>query len=76
MSLVPTTFASLHGGMANWGLIDWIIVVIALAGAIAVAWVVLDYLGLKIPPVFIKIFWIVLLVIVAIVAVHFIVSVM
>ncbi len=62
------------GGIATWGIVHWIVVIIAVIGAIAVLYVFLDWMGFKIPPQMIKIFWICVAVVVSILAIKFIAS--
>ena len=62
------------GGVSSWGLMEWIIAIIVLAAAIAIMWVALNKFGITIPDWAVKIFWICVVAVVAIVAIHFIMS--
>ncbi len=57
-----------------WSIGDWLIAILILAGIIAVAYVVLGVLEVKIPDWAVKIFWIVLAVAVGIIAIRFILT--
>ncbi len=57
--------------VASYTLIHWIIVAIVIAGIIGIALVVIRQTGIVIPDWVITIFWIVLVVVVAIVAIKF-----
>ena len=57
-----------------FGLIQWIIVAIVLAGIIGIAAVIIRQSGIAIPGFVITIFWIVLAVVVGVVAIKFLAS--
>jgi hypothetical protein len=52
-------------------LVDWIVVIIVLAGIVGIAYVVAQQAGLVVPPFLVQILWIVLAVVVAVVAITF-----
>ena len=60
--------------MRNWSLMQWIVAVIIIAGCIAILYIVLPQLGVSIPGWVISIFWVCLVVVVAIAAIRFLMS--
>lgn len=65
---------ALIGQMAAWGLAQWAIAIIVLAGIIGIVMVVTKQMGVPIPPFIIKILWIILAVIIGVLAVKFLMS--
>ncbi len=57
--------------IAGYGLIQWVIVAIVLAGIIGIAMVVVRQTGIGVPDWVFQILWIVLVVVVAVVAIRF-----
>jgi hypothetical protein len=57
---------------AGWSWLKIIILIIVIAGCIAIMYVALQQMGIMIPPFMITIFWIVLVVVVAIFAIKLI----
>ncbi len=57
--------------IAGYGLIQWIVIAIVLAGVIGIAMIAIKAAGIDIPGWVIQILWIVLVVIVAVVAIKF-----
>ncbi len=57
--------------IAGYGLIQWIVIAIVLAGVIGIAMIAIRAAGIDIPGWVIQILWIVLVVIVAVVAIKF-----
>lgn len=57
-----------------WSIGDWLIAIIALAGAIAVTYIILGVFEVKIPDWIVKIFWVVLAVAIGIIAIRFILN--
>ncbi len=57
--------------LAGYGLIQWIVIAIVLAGVIGIAMIAIKAAGIDIPGWVIQILWIVLVVIVAVVAIKF-----
>lgn len=65
----------LAAAFVGWGIIDFIILLIILAAVVAVAVVVIRYgFGINIPPWVVKVFWIVVAAVVAIVAIRVLVA--
>lgn len=60
--------------VASWGLVDWFILIIVLAAVIGITYAVLNYFGVQIPPIFIRIVLIVIVAAFAIVAIRFLLS--
>ncbi len=57
--------------IASWGLVEWAVAVIIIAGVVIIAIKVLNYMGITIPAIFWQIFWIVVLVVIAVLAIKF-----
>jgi hypothetical protein len=57
---------------AAWGIIDWIKLIIIVAACVGIMYVALNYFGVTIPGWAVKIFWIVIVCIVALVAINII----
>ncbi len=57
--------------IAGYGLIQWVIVAVVLAGIIGIAMVVVRQTGIGVPDWVFQILWIVLVVVVAVVAIRF-----
>lgn len=60
-----------QGGMHTWGFIDWACFIVLAAGVVAIVVAVLRWMEIEIPPVFVRIFWIVVVVAVALAAILF-----
>jgi hypothetical protein len=60
--------------VAAWGLVDWVICIIIVAAVIAVMYVALNQFGITIPPWAVRIFWILVVAVVAILAIRFLLS--
>jgi hypothetical protein len=74
LATLAATFAMFQGGVGAWGIAEWIIAIIAIAGAVGILIIVLRVMDISIPDWAWKIFWIVVLVAVAIFAVRLIFS--
>jgi len=59
--------------MKNWTFMQWVIAVIIIAGAIAILLIALPAMGISVPSWAMQIFWVVVIVAVAIVALRFLV---
>lgn len=57
-----------------WGLAQWAIAIIVLAGIIAIVIVVTKQMGVQIPPFIVHVLWIILAVIIGVVAVKFLLT--
>lgn len=57
-----------------WSIADFLIAVVIVAAAVGILYLALQYFGIAIPPVIIKIFWIVIVACVAILAIRFVAS--
>jgi hypothetical protein len=66
--------ALFSGPIATWGLVDFIIAIIIIAGAVGILLVVLGVAGVQIPPWVVKIFWIVVACAVGIFAIRLLAS--
>ena len=58
-----------------WGLSDILIAIVVIAAVVAIVYAALNYFGMTIPPVVVKIFWIVVIAVLAILAIKFIISI-
>lgn len=58
----------------TWGLVEWFIFVIVIAAACGIVYLALEYFGIKIPPIFLRILGIVLVAAFAIMAIRFLLS--
>lgn len=63
-------------GIGQWGIVQWVIAGIVIAGVIGIAYAACRHFGVVIPPVFITIFWIVVVCVFAIVAIKILVGFM
>lgn len=59
------------GGIASWGIVEWIIAIIILCGIVGIAWIVLRVIGVSPPGWLIQILWIIVAVVVGILAIKF-----
>jgi hypothetical protein len=59
---------------AAWGIAQWAIAIIIVAGIVAVVVIILKAFEIQIPAWFIKILWVLLAVVVGIVAIKFLIS--
>lgn len=62
------------GPRGGWGIGEIVIAVIVIAAVVGVMYVALQQFGVSIPPFVVKIFWIVIAAIVAILAIRFILT--
>lgn len=60
--------------VATWGIVDFIKAVVIIAAILGIAYLALQYFEVTIPPILIKIFWIVVVCLVALVAINLIAS--
>lgn len=60
-----------QGGLAPAGIVQWVIILIVLAGVIGVAFIVTRQAGITIPPFVIQIFWVLLACIIGVVAIRY-----
>lgn len=60
--------------VSTWGFGDWVIAIIVIASILGIAWLVLQYNEITVPPIILRIFMIVIIAAVAIVAVRFLLS--
>ncbi len=60
--------------LAGWSFVQIIIAIIVIAGAVAILFLVFRKLGITIPDFVVQIFWIVVLIVIAVVAIKFIAS--
>ncbi len=61
-------------GGGSWGIGDIVIAIVIIAAVVGVMYVALQQFGVTIPPFIVKIFWIVVAAIIAIVAIRFILT--
>ncbi len=73
-TLILAILALFNGPYTSWGIGEWICLAIAVAGGIGILIIVLRVMEVEIPPWAWKIFWIVVLCLVAIFAVRLIFS--
>jgi hypothetical protein len=66
-----TTLAIWQGGMHSWGFIDWACFIVLAAAVVAIVITALNYFGVQVPPVFVRVFWIVVVAAVCIAAILF-----
>ena len=71
---MSTCLAALAAGPGGWGLVDILIVVVIVAACVALVYVALQYFGIAIPPAVTRIFWIVVVAVLVILAIKFIAS--
>ncbi len=64
--------ALFQGNIATWGLVDIIIFIVIIAACVGIMYIALQQFGVSIPPFIVKIFWIVVVCIVAIIAIRFV----
>lgn len=57
-----------------WGIAQWAIAIIVLAGVVGIVIVVTQQMGVQIPPFIIKVLWILLAVVIGVVAVKFLIT--
>lgn len=72
--MYATMLALFQGPIQTWGIGDFLIAVVIVCGAVAVAYIACKAMGVMPPPWLIQIFWIVLIVVVAIFAIRLILS--
>lgn len=58
----------------TWGFGDFLIAIVIIAACFGIAYLALQYFEVTIPPVIIKIFWITVVAIVAIIGIRFVLS--
>lgn len=61
-------------GMGAFSLLHWCVIVIVVAAAVGIVLAVCKHFGVAIPPIFVTIFWIVLVAIVAVVAIKILIG--
>ncbi len=57
-----------------WGLVDWLIFIVIAAACIGITYMALQYFGVTIPDIAVRIFWIVVVAVLAILAIRFVAS--
>jgi hypothetical protein len=60
--------------VGTWGLMEWVIFLIILAAVIAIAYAALNYFGIQVPPIILRIILIVVVAAFAILAIRFLLS--
>ncbi len=70
----PVVLAALGGGFAAMSLVDILIWVVVLAACVGIVYLAMQYFGVGIPPVIVKIFWIVVIACLAIMAIRVVLS--
>ena len=68
------SYPILLGHPYTWGLTEILIAIVVFAAAIGIVYLALQYFGVEIPPVVVKIFWIVVIAFVAIVGIRFVLT--
>lgn len=62
--------------IGEWTIVQVLIAIIVIAAAVGIMYAALQYFGVAIPPIVVRIFWIVVIAVVAIVAIKFIVGIL
>ena len=60
--------------VATWGIVEWFVFIIIIAAVCGITYSVLQYFGVAIPPIFLRILGIVLVAAFAIIAIRFLLS--
>ncbi len=60
--------------VATWSLVEWLVFIIVIAGAVGIAYVILKQTGVQIPAYIATVLWIILAVVVGVVAIRFLAS--
>ncbi len=60
--------------ISTWGVGDFLIAIVVLAACFGIAYLALQYFGVTIPAIVYRIFWIVVIAVVAILAIRFVLS--
>lgn len=66
--------ALLAGPAAGWGLVDILILIVIIAACVALVYAALQQFGIAIPPAVTRIFWIVVIAVLVILAIKFVAS--
>lgn len=61
--------------VSTWGIANWAIFIIVVAGIVGIVFVVTKQMGIPIPDFFVKILWIILAAVIGIIAIKFLVQV-
>ncbi len=63
-----------HNGPAAWGIGEWAIAIVVIVAIIAILYTALDYFGIAVPPIVLRVIGICLVALLVIVAIRFLLS--
>lgn len=74
IAFAPTLAQQVGGGISTFGVGQWVILIIVVIAVLAILWAFVQYSGVQIPPLLVKVFWIVVAAVICCVGVKIVMS--